>query len=287
MNGPIYEMALVSLAAQARVAGDGAVMARLWPDHIAFQYTQWVAFAEPVGGDGGGDAERTLAADPPAWVERLRAEGVSSIALVHGLQTDAHMDRMTSGFVGGGRRWRIRTSNGARHDSWEPRVALDHEARDRMIKAQSAGGAIWRSCYLRHDEASHGPFDADLQGAAEALAMALEDVIAFAGRHDDRGWVDAAFAPALDLLERRRGLDPDRARLDFAPFARVELSGRLLNAVMLAWVFGGMGSWNDQVFGENAAKDEFERVSEALYLALHRAIAAGVNGNGSARRTAP
>jgi hypothetical protein len=278
MNGPLHEMILVTLAAQAGLAGDASAMQRLWPDHPSFQHTQWVNFAEA---SGEGDRERILAQDPPAWLDWLVEAGVTSLALDHSPQTDPHIDRMTSGFVGGGRRWLVHTSSGGRHDCWEPRLALDHEARDRMIEEQRHGSAIWRSSYLRHDEASHGPFDGDLQGAAEALAIALEDIIVFAGQHDDRGWVDAAFAPALDLLERRRGLDPDRARLDFAPFVRTELSGRVLNAVMLAWVFGGMGSWNDQVFGDGAGKEEFERVSEALYLALHRGIAAGVNGNGA------
>ncbi len=283
MNGPIHEMVLVALSAQAGLQGDDSVMAQFWPSHPAVQWTQWVNFAEATGpesaaGDEGpgnpkGD-EEILAEDPPDWVQLLRSEGVTSVRIAHGVQTDGHMDRMTSGFVGGGRRWAIHTSNGEHHDLWLPRLALDQEERDRMIRTRSREAKIWRSSYLRRDEARHGPFDADLEGAAEALAAALEDVIAFAGAQGAAHWIETAFEPALGILERRRGVDPDRSRLDFKPFVRLEPAGRLLNTVMAAWVFGGMGSWNDQVI---APKEEYDRVSEALFAALHRAIAAGVN----------
>ena len=92
--------------------------------------------------------------------------------------------------------------------------------------------------------------------------------------------MESAFAPALGVLRGERGVDPDRSRTDFRLFARADLPARILNTAMPAWVFGGMSSWNDQVFkGEAAA--EYERVSEGLYQALHRAIAAGVNANGA------
>lgn len=275
MNGPIHEMILLSLAAQAELRGDSSVMARFWPDHPAVQYTQQVNFAEAAGRD----RELVLAENPPAWVELLRAKGVSSVMIAHGPQTDAHMDRMTSGFVGGGRQWRIHTSNGKRHDAWEPRVALDHEARDAMIKSKSMGGKIWRSSYLRTTARKHGPFDSDVEGAADALAAVLKDAIAFSDANQIEGWAHAAFEPALDVLEKRTDVDPDRDWLDFAPFTRNPLSGRLLNAVLPAWVFGGMGSWNDQGFSGDAAKKDYERVSEALHQTVHRAIAAAVNGN--------
>jgi hypothetical protein len=275
MNGPIHEMILVTLAAQAGLDGDDSAMARLWPDHPALQYTQLVNFAEPA------DAERelVLAQDPPEWLQLLRANGVTSVKVAHGVQTDGPMDRMTSGFVGGGRRWLIHTSSGDSHDSWLPRLALDHEERQRMIKMRDRNAKIWRSSYLRQDEASHGPFDADLDGAAAALEAALGDIIAFAAAQKVIAWVETAFEPALWILQGRRGVDLDHSRLDFKPFARDPRAARLLNAVMPAWVFGGMGSWNDQVFED---REEYERVSGALYAAVHRAIAAAVNGSADA-----
>lgn len=275
MNGPIHEMILLALSVQADLQGDEAAMARFWPEHPAVQYTQQVTFAERAGRA----RERILAEDPPAWAALLRAGGVTSVRIDHVAQTDAPMDRMTSGFVGGGRQWRIYTSNGKHHDAWEPRVALDREARETMIKSKSLTAKIWRSSYLRRTARKHGPFDADVEGASDALARALRDAIAFSEANQIEGWAHAAFEPALDVLEKRTDVDPDRDWLDFAPFARNPLSGRLLNAVLPAWVFGGMGSWNDQSFSDETVKTEYERVSEALYQTVHRAIAAAVNGN--------
>lgn len=45
-----------------------------------------------------------------------------------------------------------------------------------------------------------------------------------------------------------------------------------------AWVFGGMGSWNDTGFdGED--QNEHERVLEALFRPLNAAIVAGANAS--------
>jgi hypothetical protein len=147
-----------------------------------------------------------------------------------------------------------------------------------MIRTRSMHAKIWRSSYLRQDEPALPPFDADLDGAAQALQSALEDIAAFATAAGADGWTESAFTPALELLDGKRGVDPDRSRLDFKPFVRTPLTGRVLNAAMAAWVFGGMGSWNDQAL---EPKEEYERVSGALYAAVHRAIAAAVNGNGA------
>jgi len=43
-----------------------------------------------------------------------------------------------------------------------------------------------------------------------------------------------------------------------------------------AWVFGGMGSWNDMGF-EGAAREEYESVSEDLYQTVNDTIVAAVN----------
>ncbi|PWE17826.1 hypothetical protein DDZ18_05575 [Marinicauda salina] len=50
----------------------------------------------------------------------------------------------------------------------------------------------------------------------------------------------------------------------------------LLEASTMAWVFGGMGSWNDFYPSEEKAA-EYERVSEALYRAIQDAQLAAVN----------
>ena len=46
-----------------------------------------------------------------------------------------------------------------------------------------------------------------------------------------------------------------------------------------AWVFGGMGSWNDLVFAARTEEDEYNRLSAKLYLAVLGAFVAAVNAD--------
>jgi hypothetical protein len=50
----------------------------------------------------------------------------------------------------------------------------------------------------------------------------------------------------------------------------------LLDACQSAWVFGGMGSWNDMAF-QGEVQVEYVRMSERLFLTLNEAIQAAAN----------
>jgi hypothetical protein len=50
----------------------------------------------------------------------------------------------------------------------------------------------------------------------------------------------------------------------------------ILDACQTAWVFGGMGSWNDMGF-ERGEGDEYNRVSDNLFRLLTDAIPAAAN----------
>ena len=44
-----------------------------------------------------------------------------------------------------------------------------------------------------------------------------------------------------------------------------------------AWVFGGMGSWNDLGFDRKEDNDTYDRLSSQLYSMINEAIIAGIN----------
>jgi hypothetical protein len=52
----------------------------------------------------------------------------------------------------------------------------------------------------------------------------------------------------------------------------------LLDAVQSAWVFGGMGSWNDMGF-DGDDQSEYIRVSEQLFQALNETIEEATNAS--------
>ncbi|MCC6412891.1 MAG: hypothetical protein IT270_14600 [Saprospiraceae bacterium] len=54
---------------------------------------------------------------------------------------------------------------------------------------------------------------------------------------------------------------------------------QLLYAADSAWVFGGMGSWNDQSFEDKEVNGRYERLSALLYNAINGAIMAAVNND--------
>ena len=66
---------------------------------------------------------------------------------------------------------------------------------------------------------------------------------------------------------------------DLAPSSDLPLEARqLLGAAQLAWVFGGMGSWNDLGF-EGPDQQDSNQLSDRLFALLNEAICCAVNSS--------
>lgn len=115
-------------------------------------------------------------------------------------------------------------------------------------------------------------------GVAEAriaLSEALRAIQVFAERHDKlRSW-STWFAKASALLEDPAPTPPYHADL-LPPDAELDRR-QLAAAVIQGWVFGGMGSWNDNGAADLATQREYERVGADLYSALLAALPAAAN----------
>jgi len=122
----------------------------------------------------------------------------------------------------------------------------------------------------------HQPGDARIERPAfedsfRELRSALEALSSFAARTEQRDWA-GHFQGAIAQLS----LPPDPQALYgvLAECGRPPVALRLLNAVQTAWVFGGMGSWNDV---PTAGSDEHEALSSLLLDALMLALLASAN----------
>jgi hypothetical protein len=117
-----------------------------------------------------------------------------------------------------------------------------------------------------------------LNDAVRDLEEALVQAHAFA---ESQALELVSFSVALETL--RVGA-PHGYHRDLAPSGLLDQRAlSLLDAAQSAWVFGGMGSWND--VGVPPAHDaEYERVSECLFQALTRAIVAAANSSTPASR---
>jgi hypothetical protein len=73
---------------------------------------------------------------------------------------------------------------------------------------------------------------------------------------------------------KRHGHHKDLVVNGIAP----ELATCLLDACQSAWVFGGMGSWNDMSF-EGGDQAEYDRVSERLFAVLNETIQIAANAS--------
>lgn len=217
-------------------------------------------------------AEKAIiwAANPHDWFEHLRKENVHTLRISHepSGRTDI-ADRMLVGFVGCGGKWLIETRSAERAEYWEARWQIGN--RERQDKK------IWRVSYFRiHTGKPSEPAQSDdLTQLKVELHECLENIANFSRSHR-LDWFTAAFDSGIARLQSNTPMEglyhQDIAPPDFlCPSAN-----QLLGSVDAAWVFGAMGSWNDQGFeGENQTR--YEELSERLFRLLNKAIVAAVN----------
>lgn len=267
MQGTIAQLAALTIHANAFLRG--RPLAGFWPGNTAFQFCKRVDFVAAADG-----REQAYAADPKRWLERLRREGVTAVRLYRGTRNEPGIsDRQSVAFVGGGGRWVMETSRGAECDLWEGSWELgDREDPERRI---------WNVTYAR--TAAGIPCQpvaaVDLEMLRGDLLDVLAEIETFAA--EQRTGFAESFRAAVGALTS----DAPLAKVhhaDIAPEGTLPLPARqLLGAVQHAWVFGGMGSWNDLGFADEA-QQTYERLSDDLYALLTGAVCAAANASAGA-----
>lgn len=253
----------LTLVAAGNATLRGVNLGRFWPDAPVFRWTEQVEFVVPRTPN----EFAVVAADPLAWFDWLKGnyEGLRlhTAPMRQNAEAGAMPERMLAGLIGGGPRWLIEVVGAERSLLWEGYDRLgDRNAPDRRI---------WRTAYVLEGETERqdAVADADIAAAARELDAALVDVEVVAGAIDAPNFA-TIFAEARAALSAA----PDDEHDLGAPLS--EPARRLIAAAMRASVFGGMGSWNDMGV-TNAHKRDYERASEALFLALQRAVTAAAN----------
>ncbi|HUF72485.1 MAG TPA: hypothetical protein VMR74_06265 [Gammaproteobacteria bacterium] len=136
------------------------------------------------------------------------------------------------------------------------------------------GQRIWRVSYtLEAMESREIHANRNLAIVKASFRESLEEVLRFSERHTE-GVVTSRFTEALAAL--------DDSEADVEYQEDIAMPGQLnpdakslLKAASRAWVFGGMGSWNDMAFRE-PVQTEYENVSDTLFDVVHEAIEASV-----------
>lgn len=268
MNGPIAQIVALTCYGNALLCGQK--IEPFFPKNSTCTFCDWVSFVLLEKSFLGKEKEKQVAKTPDEWFSLLKSRSARGIRLSRTPENDPNFsDRISAGLVGGGGTWTMEVLlPNKRSEYWV--------ARWEVWNQKAPENRIWRVTYGRVSSGltpDHEP--CALPNIATRLTKSLKEIHAFSEKHECGGFTKC-FANALDTLESK-GKNLYGYHKDLAPDGFLSMEAiALLHATQSAWVFGGMGSWNDMGFDGDDQK-EYERVSEGLFQAVNEAIAAGAN----------
>jgi hypothetical protein len=240
-----------------------------WPASTVFKFCKAVRFVA-LSGEATRPKESPFAEDPMQWITRLRDEGTTRLHIHAVAHNDPGIsDRMSVGFVGGGGRWLIETQQARASDVWQSRWQVENK--------DDPDQKIWDVAYFRIDQGrQHIPLQTkNLTALRQDLMMVLSGIEAFAARQKLEHFA-GTFRKATDLLSSDHPLS-ETYHSDLAPTPAMPLEAKqLLGAVQAAWVFGGMGSWNDLGFDRDDQR-EYDALSGELFLLINQTLCSAIN----------
>jgi hypothetical protein len=266
MLGTLSQIVALCSAANGRLAGRFS-MERFFPDHAEFKFCNQVRFVRPKRRRWGKVTEVEVAPDPNAWLRQIKPGGATK-AILHFAKSGRSIapDYKLAGLVGEGGTWSLIVRYPNRADSWQ--------ARWQVTRQGDPAQRIWTVTYGLAASNAHVPdlSKIDLERVAQELRRVLSDAVEFAASRPHLDGFAQTFQRGLDVLNR--SAEPtfpdyvDFVCLDSYP----DTARRLFAASYAAWVFGGIGSWNDMYFEDPNENRRYEDISANLYAAVTEAI---------------
>ena len=208
---------------------------------------------------------------PDHWFAYLHKKRVKYIKLFHqGSINPRFPDRTSVAFVGGGGRWTMELvkSNG-KSEHWVPSWELGD--RDSPSKRS------WRVNYILRKEIDTAHRTAhSIDEARTDFRGALLAILDFSQRHTTETFTQF-FSNALEALDDHSVDGKYHNDLTLPNQLSVEAES-LLKAAVCAWVFGGMGSWND-VYFPIPAQEEYDMVTDRLFNTINNSIQIATNSS--------
>lgn len=268
MVGPTAQ--LVALASLINTRARGILVPTMFPDHSTCQFNEYVHFLrQQRAWMLGKRTWKTVARSPDEWINAVFKSGGRAARVVYRpIGIDWLSARMSAGFVGGGGEWSLLVMHGRKCDRWQAQWRVGNQA--------ASDRRIWQARYLLVAAGEPiPPTDRPSAEVLEDLKETLAEIEAFARRNRIDGFADE-FRIAQECANSEDPLSLVYHK-DLSPVGTVGLDGlRLLAACQKAWVFGGMGSWNDISFS-GATQQEHERLSDALFGLVNEGICSGAN----------
>ncbi|MCW4468556.1 hypothetical protein OGH69_06255 [Flavobacterium sp. MFBS3-15] len=215
--------------------------------------------------------EEVVADNPEEWFAYMKQSGCRKLALYYQSSEDQGLakDHQLAGFIGGGGTWYIEAVYDKYSNYWASRWEVTRKgAEDNRIWSVSYG-------MVSGKQATHDLL-IDREITKEKLGETLEDIAAFAKSRELGNWA-AIFERATAALDSPVPGESYYHK-DLFPEGHYDLlSQQLLSGAGSAWVFGGMGSWNDLGFDNDEDNHRYNALSGKLYSMINMSIVAGVN----------
>lgn len=201
-----------------------------------------------------------------AWFLRLRRAAGSRLQVVK-LPTQLDLPEVYAASFSGAIPWAILVDYPSTFGLWIPR--WKHEDGKKPWKVSVTGFTVARPPSQPHLQ---------LQAAANSLRAALERALDFSTRAKLE-WFPTDFSHALGLLSSQSPEIPYHPDL-LPPRGYSLLSRQVTASAAKAWVFGGMGSFNDLVLKGHGLKAEYKGLLPDVYNSVVNALLAAANSFG-------
>ena len=271
MNGVLAQLVALTSYGNNYLAHD-YVPVGFYPGNSTFQFCSKVDFIEFHQQLFSKKLKETIVAPGPAeWYKYLKKEGCRKLRLYFQGTKDQSQapEYKLAGMVGGGGTWYIEAVYKSYSNLWSNRWQVqDANAADGRIWTVNYGRTSWRQKTLN--------IQVEQGRVKEQLASTLRELIQFALKQNLESWA-RQFESALALLDSE---EPNEQyyHKDLMPLNNYSITARqILFSAGQAWVFGGMGSWNDLSFSNKEDNDLYEKLSGRLYYGIIEAVVSAVN----------
>ena len=235
-----------------------------------FQFCRFLTFKVKTADKTIYGGNEIIIGDPYEWMRYIENDGCINLRLLYRRSDNEKSapDYMTAGFIGGGGQWFIEAVYADKSVLWASRwIANKFGAQDNRI---------WEVTYMNIGTKDMPENAKDcLNSAKNDLMKSLIDIEKFA-IDTNRGEWSERFRSAITELE-----DSEQNAgycSDLLIDKNYSLAARqLLAGAQKAWVFGGMGWWNDFIYKNKEDQTINENLSAELYYNICNAIVNAVN----------
>lgn len=271
MNGELAQLIAITSYGN-HFLNNGNILDDFYPTNTTFLSCETVEFVEyRESFFFSKEKEKVVATTPTNWFKKLKKGGCRKLRLYFQFSEDQSLvqDHKMAGMLGGGGNWLIEAIYEDYSDFWIDRWILDDN--------KSANQTTWKVSYILLE--SLEPIinlQFDLETAKGNLNQTLTKISDFASQHNFQEWVKV-FEEAKAILFSTNPIENYYFH-DIIDSVNYSLTAQqVLFAAGRAWVFGGMGSWNDISFDNEEDNIRYEELSAELYNKIIQSIIASVN----------